>query len=1230
MSLNEQQQRAVYNHQQNVVLSAGAGAGKTHVLVERFLALLAQKYPQAQGAWRLNNLVAVTFTNAAAAEMKERVRQRLLDVLNDSASPEPLRGAYRDALGKMDSARIDTIHGLCTLLLRQNAAQAQLDPAFVVLDEAQALLLRRRALDEVLRAVQDDAVPEQALIFSLFNDYDAQTVSETITQPSLLRHSLRLAPSFEAHMAELRTAQAEVALQFARSLLSPEDERALFALEVPAKGGVLAENLQLLRDLVREIQQFLRAIPTTNKGLESGIAESGIENADTSADAFNAEHLCLLLEQVSRLGMSTPKGEWVEEAKRLIITARDVVKVNSKLHPLLQPLNEAVEERAYRALQAWASLHGQVRQRYSELKQAQAALDFDDLEQRTLEILRLPEVRARYQGQEFKQLLVDEFQDTNDDQWQIVQALADLSTGGALFVVGDEKQSIYGFRGADVSVFKQVQTQVQAQAGALLPLNVSFRTHPHLITIFNRLFERVFAHRLTPLAQDYDVEMSALSAHRPAEGDYAIGYAPLELLLLDKAKVPKRRNKPDADALKQWEAECVAERLYRLKQSKASVHDKRTGAYRAFEYGDAAILMRSLTQVKRYEDALRARGIPFVTLAGRGYYNRPEVWDMLNLLKALYIPSDDLALAAVLRSPIFGLSDVVLLALRRLTSEADVRTPLPLRHALSRVQADPTLLSTLLSDEQDFQRLVRAEHILTALSALVGRVSVAELLQEALSRTHYLAILTGLPNGGRLRGNVEKLVTIARDSQTVTLGAFLDYVQAVGNQAELRESEADEDVQGVVRLMSIHASKGLEFPVVVLANMGSKAGGVDSAALRHQAGVAWGCKVPLLDGEAEAPRAFAYELLGRLDSAKERAEDKRLLYVALTRARDAVILSGVCEPDSKTDKLKANGWLGDFLNQDWLELSTADEQGRIAYAEYAHQKIYIQATQPDYQAQNRPRPVIRTGWNRPALPASVPQAPPLLAPLPRLTSDMLRHLSATQLAHLGGWRYDERARDYHRRSLRQGALDDMPALIETVYPAVQSQRVSARRIGTMVHEALRHWRTGRTPEQQKALLQGYAWQVGLSDADDIAHAVARAERLLDAFKQSALCAEIDSARQVYRELPFILRTEKRILHGAMDVLYQTQAGEWVIVDYKTGFVPDASAQALDQHARQYYLQVGAYASAVRQQLQQATGIAHTPHTRIHHIRYQHTTHIPSAAWEAELRSLEDLIGAVVQ
>jgi ATP-dependent helicase/nuclease subunit A len=1149
------QYRAIHIHERNLAVVAGAGSGKTRVLVERYLELL-----RANPTWTLDSLVAITFTSKAAQEMRDRVRKELERAVMEAGEGDKTR--WENLLAAMESARIDTIHALCATILRANAAEAQIDPRFEVLDEIDAGILLDQAIDSALKTLVE--ADDKALV--LFAEYGAATVRDVVA--SLIGATLR----------DL-----------------PDDVFAHWQAEWQREAGKAIEMLVASGALYGDWHQ---AAPTGDKLTDVWLsARVEVETLINSRDLTAC--ITALQRLVSEVKLNVGSaGAWggkdvLDGVKALLKTVREAAKT------CLEQVGDApntLDRRAAELLPHWLKLLRAVQRRYAEMKAEKALLDFDDLERRAHDLLvNNARVRARYQGAEFKHVLVDEFQDTNRAQWEIVQALADPARSGALFIVGDAKQSIYSFRGADVTVFEEAQDAIGGAGGERIPLTDSFRTHQPLVSAFNHIFSRLLQRGANRFETAFDEPMEAARKTPPNP------QPSLELLLIDGKLIDENEDNRSERA-RQWEAREIALRLRQMVESGTLIYDKAEHEVRPMDYGDVALLFQSTSTITLYEDVFKAYGLPFVTIAGRGYYDRQEVWDVLHLLTVLHNPADDLALAAVLRSPMFGVSDEGLFALRLIKAPGSYN-PIPLWQAL-----DAATRGEVYIPPDDIEPIGFARSCLYILHGVAGRVTIAELLRDALARTGYLAVLTGLPDGARRRGNVEKLVDKAQHSGEITLGAFSQYLRDLSAR-EAREGEAALEGSGAVTLMTVHSSKGLEFPVVVLPDCswsrGNDAGGV----LVYDDELGIGAKV-YDAGERKHMPTYLHRRITRLDTAKRDAERKRLLYVAMTRAQDRLILTG-----NRSARHSKNTWLGWILET--LELDQFTQEDFICDYEWGQMRVICPPLPDDLDVSGE----IPTLWD--ALPLDgQPYKPPLLRAV-RFSKDApVRYLSATQIANMGDAN-DQVARERFRSAVLHASP---PAIVQV---SEKLPRVSGRQLGDIVHQVLRWQRLPIPTAQLNDLLRNYAWEQGIIDEDDITYAVRTAGNWLNQIVRSPIYQRILNAKQLYRELPFVFSSAGRTIYGVIDVLLQDAQG-WALVDYKTSFVEgyqkgveqsSGNRGLLESHARRYYLQMGVYAAAVREQI----GIA--PSVYIHYLRYQQTVDIPASAYQAALTELEDRIGS---
>ncbi len=1191
MHLTENQYRAIYEHDKNLIVVAGAGSGKTRVLVERYLALL-----DAHPDWPLNALVAITFTRKAAQEMRDRVRQAL-EARYREATDDDARQRWSERLGSMDSARIDTIHGLCVTILRANAAEAGIDPDFAVLDETEAQILLEDTLDAALQALIETENP----LLELFRLYDAAALRSALE--ALISEEIAPLP------ADLFAFWVEDWQRHTREQINRLRRDAAFLQGVSWQPGGgwppqdTEDKLMLLwRDCHAQLETLL----------------NGDHEADLQPCLEALSWLNVL--KVGNVGSGQYWGgkDGAQEARNVLMSIRTLAQAAVK--EIGEPPGE-LEAQAARLLPLWHGLLGRMQAAYRRAKREQGVLDFDDLETLTCDLLTTHEsVRARYQNAEFRHVLVDEFQDTNRVQWEIVRALANPVQAGSLFVVGDQKQSIYGFRGADVSVFGEVRRVLTGAHGdAEVALARSFRSHHPLVDCLNAIFGQVLRRDVDSMAYEYEVDLGEpMDAHR---ADPPANLPALELLLVARPYVSEKNPQPpDAEAVqsissedaRRLEAYEIAHRLREMVDAGTLIFDRETDQTRPLDYGDVALLFQSMSNIMLYEEVFKAAGLPFVTIAGRGYYGRPEVWDLLNLLSALYNPADDLALASALRSPLFGLSDDALLALRITRDAAGER--LPLWVALGQPERLPPDEIALVAFARD---------CLNHLRSLAGRVTISELLRAALERTGYLATLAGLPDGRRQRGNIEKLLDMAESSGKVTLGAFSQYLMDLSAR-EVREGEALLEAHGAVSLITAHNSKGLEFPVVVLMDCSwerNRRG--DKLLLRGGDGLL-ACKVYNPETE-KFDTTYSYRKAERLQSLREAAERKRLLYVAATRAQDYLLVSGQIEQTANGYKIK--GWLEVLCEALSLQSRLDGEDDSLLDYPWGQMRLRIARDMPPPE-RFLPHEQDDILWDSAPVQAGQPLPgaavmPPLLAAVQTDRRAIARHLSVTQIADLGSARFH----GFYRQRFRQSLLNDAPARLEPVFRTHKHERL----IGEIVHEALRWWEFPEDNPNLQNLLRSYAWELGIVDGMHQAQATIEAYLMLVDFQQTDVYRMVNSAQQVYRELPFIFETDQRIIHGVIDLLLLTAEGRWAVIDFKTSDVGQRpSLAALQRHARRYHLQVGAYASAAQRQLRETLKVDSVDiGVYIHYIRYRQTVQIASQTWQAALANLEGFIGNVM-
>jgi ATP-dependent helicase/nuclease subunit A len=1076
------QKKAATSNQHTIAVTAGAGSGKTRVLVGRYLHLLEQGHA-------LRSLVAITFTDKAAREMRTRIRTEIQQRLIES--PTDL---WVTAFTELDAARIGTIHSLCAEILRAHPVEAALDPNFVVLEEGQSAAWQAQAIEAALAwaTTRSDTAP----LIGLFSENGLRAILN-----ALIGKRLDIETAWPA------TTQVEaVVRQWLDERLDAVPWRDALMTLSELRSRQSDDKLEIARQAVLERWQVITTARATADWdtLFSGLAQlrtaTSTQGQKANWDAAN-----------------------LEAARTAMRRLRDFY--DAEFAPLIGKegaVSWSLDRQLADALPALRLLHTRTLQDYQRLKDDQQALDFDDLEGRAAQLLTAqPTVRQRWQ-QDVQTVLVDEFQDTNARQRDIVYALTGFhlpapsaapgsQSVGDLFIVGDAKQSIYKFRGADVTVFRQVQSDVTKAGGLTVDLDLTFRAHHALVHNLNELLRPVLGDASDPV-RPYEVPFAELRAQRK-NPEKAAWRAPFIEFHIGVGE--------NAASGREAAATALARRLHELQR-----HEDVT-------WSGIAVLFRATSSFAAYEDALEHAGIPFVTIAGRGFYDRPEIRDVLNALAAIYDPTDDLALAGLLRSPAIGLSDAELYHLR-FAGGSDQP------HALWET-LQTSVVASVLSGAAASRRAVegcaprndalqRIYAMIAELHDLSGRVAVAEVLKRFLDLTHYRAVLSTAPQGHRLRRNVDQLLADAHTSRLISLGEFLEYVQTLEDTG-VRSGEAPVEAGGAVQLMTVHKAKGLEFPLVVIADAAHEAPQRSSKVLLDER---LGLRIDYTSADGAHP--ISYRLARLIEQDKDDAEDKRLLYVAATRAKEKLIISGHAKVNTQGN-LGLRGWLsrlGEVIGLDAVPVPNDLGAPRT-----------VELNQPIGCVLYPPLEIEPIASDVATLqPAS-----------PSLSTTLTAPLIANP----------------------QSKIQNLQSKVWRVVPQVKRPIGPAWVIGQLAHEALRRWRF-LDADNFDVFLWPFALEAGLTDHAEIQATINEVRRLLRRFQTHPLYAEIEQADRRH-EVPYALPGDT----GVIDLLYR--AGDaWTIVDFKTDEVRSIAEMRETIVQEKYGVQVQRYIDAIAPQI----------------------------------------------
>ncbi len=799
-ALTTEQARAVGRRDCSLMVRAGAGTGKTTVLVERFVQAVAEDGAPVEG------MLAITFTEKAAAELKIRVRRRFLEL-----------GRAADARAA-ERAWISTIHGFCSRILRTHALSAGIDPDFRVLDEVEAERIATDAFDGALGVFMGEG--EEAERLEMVAAYTPDSLRDMVrTAHSRLRSKGDRRPRLDAAQPPRIEGQRERLEAAARAA----------AAEL---GGAPAQT----KAVTGALERLERCLGVLRRVPAGGLADP--PDLDKLTLAGNAKALCTAACDEYRAALGAYEG--------LCRAARQY-----RDHTMLRVLLELFDER------------------YEQGKRARSGLDFEDLELIARDLLAGDEgLRVQY-AERFAHVLVDEFQDTNPLQNELIEQLARDN----VFRVGDENQSIYGFRNADVEVFRRHWAEAAGRNRAE-SITVNFRSRGELLAAIDGCFALTWGERFEAL-NEAEGSRDAAPRVKPC----------VELLVTDKSKPRWDAALPGDDP---FGAAMHGAPIWRAAEARLlAKHIEELRAAGGWEWRDIVLLLRATTSMVFYERALEERGIPTHVVGGRGYWAQQQVADLRHWLAALANPRDELAVYSVLASPLAGLSldAVALIGLHARDTRRDVWWTV-------------SELNGLGDDlpAGDRRRLERFVALFEDERRAAPQVSLETLIHRAISATGYDRHVLSLPAGARRMANVRKLMRMAREYEAEEgrdLRGFIDTL-AERDAAQPREGEAPLEAEALdaVRLMTVHRAKGLEFPVVCVGDLG-KDGREDYGALRISDDGSLGLRLASLGGGAVDSAE-----LERIKAEQKRVgeeEEKRIFYVAVTRAQEHLVLSGATD-----------------------------------------------------------------------------------------------------------------------------------------------------------------------------------------------------------------------------------------------------------------------------------------------------------------------------------------------
>ncbi|HUU84293.1 MAG TPA: helicase-exonuclease AddAB subunit AddA [Phycisphaerae bacterium] len=1207
IDFTDDQRRAIKTIDRSVIVTAAAGSGKTAVLAERCAHLVCDLPPDR--CCGVNELLVVTFTEAAAAEMKSRILEAIRQRLRDRPGDHHL--AAQAAL--IDTAQLSTLHAFCLWMLRRWFSEAGVDPMAAILDEDEARLLRSETLEALLAELYAADTDSSRGFVRLVDEYFLGNDGPLVDLVLRLADFLRSLPDPEAWLT--RAAQ----------VVGPGADQTVAALE-----DELRAEIQRQQTHVTEVAQFIERHLSSGAFYGQKLRDYAEQLRLWSQPGNEAK----VREEIAGFGITTRGAPRLsknagQSARNERDAARDLLDdVRKRLVDRLRRLARFTPEEMRQGLTAVAPhvdvLIGLVREferRYTRAKRSADVLDFSDLERGAFNLLHDEDdpgaasaIARELQGR-FAHVLVDEFQDINPLQEAILRLVSresDTDRRANLFCVGDVKQSIYRFRLAEAEIFqRRVEvTDRGDDAGACVRLQDNFRSHPHLLEGVNLLFERLMSRRTGGV--DYD-ESARLRRGNPK----LIGTPahPIELHLLQR-RIESARGEDDQDEVQavadpddpaQWkvierEAYLIGTRIQALRREGVTVDD------RPLEWRDVAVLLRAAAHsAGRIVEFLARMGIPAYTPAGGQLLENTEIRDVLALLQVLDNPQQDIPLASVLRSGVTGLSfdEDDLVAMRCTDREVPFHETVR-RYAASGGDAElRERLSLLLS------RVTRWRHE-------ARRRPLADVLWSIYRDSGYLAHTGGLDRGPARRANLLALHERARQFGGFTrqgLHRFLRFIESLESaDRNLAGAPPTGSTQNAVTVMTIHGAKGLEFPVVFVADLGHRFNLSDSSG-RILFDRRWGIAPRVVEPERmiEYPSAI-HTLAARSTESAARSEELRILYVALTRAEQRLILIGSADLQQVQRRRALHGqgsgpvseltvqsagtpleWLIPALASApagsvvWADAPGQDDSGTALWRVQPHTeeamvgwRLETSPTVAENHALSAAAALAPLPGDEPAGVEGFDPAEVLGAvdfPYPHLASASIRAVVAASEAKRAVDPFEDehqaRARPYYRPSF------DPPRVLTGVPEVVE---LTPQQRGTLIHRVLEHLDFSLPVDAGiRRLIDAGAVTDEEADAIDA--------DALTWFLESPLGQRIRQAGDAYRREFIFISTEAGavfdaaltgasddtvLVRGIADGVLPTDGG-LEIVDYKTDQVDDAGAEA---RAAEYGLQLRLYARAV--------------------------------------------------
>ena len=1178
-NFTKEQNQAINDYGKDILVSASAGSGKTTVLVERVLKRILSGTP-------VSSLLIITFTKAAAREMKERIKQKI----SNQIEKEPNNQFLRSQLLDVDTANISTIDSFCLDVIRRFYYVIDLDPQFSVLtDETQAELLKERALHEIeIEYLEKNDQEFQDFYDNFSGDRDAEGARNLLLQ---LYNTAVTEPNYEKFLNNL-PGSYQVQDNIIKSDLWQTQIKPLLIKEIKdlqTEIRQLFENPQMKNpDLVKvkenydiftsRLEQFLNALEDDHSynEIRASLMNCKFEKNIRKSKKWSEESLETYQESQKL------KSDLNDQLKKIfanffVVEEKEQVNILKKSEKLVKTIVDAEKK---------------LIKRFGQLKREQNLIDYSDMEQFAFSILTTDTSNAHiaqeYYQEKFNEILIDEYQDVNALQENIIAAIKKKGQNN-LFMVGDIKQSIYGFRQARPDLFlSKYHAYGQNDDSEKIVLSDNFRSTKRVTKTVNSLFNPILTANFGGIDYKKEGQLQFGATYYPTDLPTASEY-----IFTDKKQTQASFEENFGDEMDFSEIQMVITRIKQLKEENFQVWDRKTQLKRPLEYSDIAIITRTRSDNLQVMQEFAKADLPLFVTDAQNYFQTFELVMIMNYLRLIDNPQQDIPLVAVLRSPLFNFKEPELAQIRVKTRSGNFYNAL-------------TSFASVNSDLG--QKCKNFLQQLESLRSFAATHRISELIWSIYERTHLLEIVTGLPNGQQRRVNLESLYERATSYESAGfkgLYQFISFIERMRkNQKDLAQPLLSDKADKAVKLMTIHASKGLEFPVVFIMGLGHKYQTRDLSGNFTISKDGLGLTIKEKDYRIDSLVKSLADVEKRQQMLEEEA---RILYVGLTRAQQKLILvASVSEMEAKRKKWESEidqktnilplirkinaqsplDFLGPKLEQkhefdQTIEDMTLalEEQDKIYYLKFAVQSDIEEKDEQKDDTQKlstKMNDVVKTLYNfeYPFSDATKTTAYQSVSEIKKVFNDPMD----TEL---------ENSRLISSSNRYLQPIDETPVFLE-------KQKFTGAEIGTAMHLVLQYYdyqgdKTEINLEQEIEELV----ELGKLNPLMVPHL---SKEALNWFVMSEFAAEFwQKPEKLHRESQFsslVNASElfndfsdsaaKILVHGTIDGYFETDEG-LILFDYKTDFVDKThEEQAIDKIKQKYTGQLRLYEQALNE------------------------------------------------